>query len=102
MKMANKQNTNQRKGNDEVTFEIREHIGVLEERKDGWTKEVNIVAWNGGQAKIDIRDWDPSHERMSRGITLFEDAAEKLAEALAQRYRQTSASERMEAIGGQA
>lgn len=64
--------------NQEVTFNIIKHIGVLEERKDGWTKEVNIVAWNGGMPKFDIRDWDPSHERMTRGITLMEDVAEKL------------------------
>lgn len=100
--MANNQHGNQRNGNDEVTFEIKEHIGVLEQRKDGWTKEVNIVSWNGGQAKIDIRDWDPSHERMSRGITLFEDTAEKLSEKLSQRYQQISAEERMGTIGGQA
>ena len=100
--MTNRQNTRQKNANDEVTFELMEHIGVLEERKDGWTKEVNIVAWNGGQGKIDIRDWDPSHERMTRGITLFEDTAEKLAEALTKRYQQIPATERMGSIGGQA
>lgn len=68
--------------NQEVTFNIMEHIGVLEERRDGWTKEVNIVAWNGGMPKFDIRDWDPDHERMTRGITLVEDTAEKLMFAL--------------------
>ena len=73
--------------NTEVTFEIMEHIGVIDARNDGWTKEVNIVAWNGGQPKIDIRDWDGSHERMTRGITLTEDQAEKLTAALADRYR---------------
>lgn len=72
--------------NTEVTFEIMEHVGVIESRPDGWTKEVNIVAWNGGVPKIDIRDWDESHERMSRGITLREDAAEKLSRALSERY----------------
>ena len=75
------------RNNGEVTFEIMEHVGVIEARKDGWTKEVNIVAWNGGQPKIDIRDWDPSHERMTRGITLTEDQAEKLTHALVDRYR---------------
>lgn len=100
--MANTQNNaRQRNGNDEVTFELMEHIGVLEERKDGWTKEVNIVAWNGGQGKIDIRDWDPDHTRMTRGITLFEDTAEKLASALCKRYNEQPASERMGA-GGEA
>lgn len=73
--------------NTEVTFEIMEHIGVIDARNDGWTKEVNIVAWNGGQPKIDIRDWDSSHERMTRGITLTEDQAEKLTAALVDRYR---------------
>ena len=75
-----------RNSNTEVTFEIMEHVGVLESRADGWTKEVNIVSWNGGPAKIDIRDWDPTHERMTRGITLMEDVAEKLAQALTARY----------------
>lgn len=78
--------TTNRNASTEVTFEIMEHVGVLESRNDGWTKEVNIVSWNGGPAKIDIRDWDPAHERMSRGITLMEDTAEKLAMALSARY----------------
>ena len=99
--MANNQNGNQR-NNTEVTFKLMEHIGVLEERKDGWTKEVNIVSWNGGQGKIDIRDWDPDHERMTRGITLLEDTAEKLAKALTERYNEVSASQRMQTAGGQA
>lgn len=93
--MANNQNEKQR-NNNEVTFEIKEHIGVLEERKDGWLKEVNVVAWNGGQGKIDIRDWDPGHERMTRGITLFEDTAEKLAEALTKRYTEIPAVQRQQ------
>ena len=71
---------------DEVTFEIKEHIAVIEEREGGWNKEVNIVSWCGGEPKIDIRDWDETHERMTRGITLFEETAKKLTEALAKRY----------------
>ena len=98
--MNNTQNQRQ-KSNDEVTFELMEHIDVLEERKDGWKKEVNIVAWNGGAPKIDIRDWDPDHERMGRGITLFEDTAEKLAGALYKRYEAIPAAQRM-STGGQA
>ena len=76
--------------NTEVTFEIMEHIGVLDtydNREQAWTKEVNIVSWNGGPAKIDIRDWSADHDRMSRGITLTEDQAEKLTKSLVERYR---------------
>ena len=85
---TNVQRNNQRNNNnnDEVRFDLMEHIGVLANKDNGWTKEVNIVAWNGGAAKVDVRDWDPEHERMTRGITLFEDEAEKLAKALAERY----------------
>lgn len=66
----------------EVTFELLEHLGVLRETKDGWTKEANVVSWNGGPPKLDIREWDPDHERMTRGITLWEVDAEKLLEIL--------------------
>ena len=57
---------------DRVTFEIKAQLGVLEEYPTGWKKEMNMVSWNGNAAKIDIRDWDPEHEKMSRGITLNE------------------------------
>lgn len=55
----------------EITFEIVEHIGVVSNYENGWTKEVNLVSWNGQPAKFDLRDWDREHERMSRGITLM-------------------------------
>ena len=70
----------------ETTFEIIEHIGVIVQRNDGWTKEVNIVSWNGGPGKIDIRDWDPEHERMGRGITLYLDEGERLGFILRDYY----------------
>lgn len=53
----------------EVTFEIVKRIGVLKEYSTGWKKELNIVKWNSGQPKYDIRDWDEEHAHMSRGIT---------------------------------
>ena len=84
--MAYNQNASQRNNNDEVYFDLMEHIGVLTNKENGWTKEVNIVAWNGGKPKVDIRDWDPDHLRMTKGITLFEEEAEKLTKALARRY----------------
>ena len=84
--MAYNQNKSQRNNNDEVYFDLMEHVGVLANRENGWAKEVNIVAWNGGKPKVDIRDWDPNHERMTKGITLFEEEAEKLVKVLARRY----------------
>ena len=56
----------------DVTFEIVENIGIIASYATGWNKELNLVSWNGGAVKYDIRDWDPAHEHMSRGVTLHE------------------------------
>lgn len=71
---------------DTVYHEIVEHCGVVGSVRDDWTKEVNVVAWNGGKPKIDIRDWDSTHTRMSRGITLTEEQARRVYEILKERY----------------
>ncbi|MDE1549900.1 YdbC family protein [Jeotgalibaca caeni] len=57
----------------EVNFEIVNHIGVLSTSKNGWTKELNVVSWNGGQPKYDIREWNEDHTKMSKGITMNEE-----------------------------
>ncbi len=61
-----------------IVFDIREHIGVLNTYSNGWTKELNMVAWNESNPKYDIRDWDQNHQHMSKGITLHKDEMEKL------------------------
>ena len=66
----------------DITFEITEHIGIISEYPTGWRKELNKVVWNGGGEKFDVRDWDPEHEHMSRGITLHKDEAKKLSDLL--------------------
>ena len=83
--MAYTQNNSQVR-NDRVRFDLMERIGVLSRKDNGWTREVNIVAWNDGPGKVDIREWDPDHKRMTKGVTLFEDEAERLTEVLARRY----------------
>lgn len=72
--------------NDNCTFEILEHIGVIAEKDNGWKREINIVSWNGGQPKYDIREWDVDHSRMSRGITMVEEQAKALYSLLKERY----------------
>ena len=72
--------------NNVIEFEIVKHIGNLTEYQTGWTKELNIVSWNNSIPKFDIREWSPDHERMSRGITLFEEEAVKLSEVLANHF----------------
>ena len=57
----------------EISFEIKESLGVLSESARGWTKELNLVSWNGREPKYDIREWDPEHEKMGKGVTLTEE-----------------------------
>lgn len=62
----------------DIKFEIVAQLGVLAEHPTGWKKEFNIVKWGDRAPVLDIRDWDPEHLRMSRGITLDGEEAGKL------------------------
>jgi hypothetical protein len=53
----------------ELKFEIEKKIGVIGTGSKGWNKEINLVSWNGRNAKVDIREWDEEHEKMGKGIT---------------------------------
>ena len=62
----------------ELKFEITERIGVLSENAKGWTKELNEVSWNEREPKYDLREWNPDHSRMGKGITLTDEEVETL------------------------
>ena len=40
----------------DIKYEIVKEIAVLSEKASGWTKEINLVSWNGRDAKYDIRE----------------------------------------------
>ena len=63
----------------DIQFEITQHIGNLSAPSEkGWTKELNLVSWNGGAPKYDIRDWSEDHTKMGKGVTLTAEQAKKL------------------------
>lgn len=66
----------------EIKFEIKESLGVLSESAKGWTKEINLVAWNNYPAKYDIREWDPDHLKMGKGVTFTADEIRELRDIL--------------------
>lgn len=66
----------------DIKYDIVEEIGVLSENARGWRKELNRISWNGGEAKYDIRDWAPDHEKMGKGTTLTKDELTKLKELI--------------------
>ncbi len=70
----------------EFTYKIVENLGTLSETAKGWTKEINLISWNGREPKLDIREWAPDHEKMGKGITLTEDEAQEIVKILSGRY----------------
>ena len=67
---------------DKLVYEVVEKLGVIAEYPNGWTKEVNLISWNNKEPKLDLRDWDPKHEHMSRGVTLRNEEAQKVCEVI--------------------
>ncbi|MCM3768136.1 YdbC family protein [Neobacillus niacini] len=66
----------------DIKFEIIEKVAVLSESAKGWTKELNLISWNGREPKYDIRDWSPEYEKMGKGITLSNEEVKNLKNAL--------------------
>ena len=66
----------------ELKFEITKELGVLSTNAKGWTKELNMVSWNEREPKYDLREWNPDHTRMGKGITLTEEEIESLRAVL--------------------
>jgi hypothetical protein len=66
----------------EIKFEITEKLGVIGEGSKGWKKELNLVSWNDRKAKVDIREWDESHQKMGKGLTLTKEELKSLKELL--------------------
>lgn len=54
----------------DIKYEIEDELGKVSESSKGWTKELNLISWNGKEAKYDLRDWAPEHGKMGKRITL--------------------------------
>ena len=66
----------------DIKFQIEKEIGIISKSSKGWTKELNLISWNDKEAKYDLRDWAPEHEKMGKGITLNAEELNKLKDVL--------------------
>ncbi len=66
----------------EIQYEIVKEIEVLSTGDSGYTKEINLISWNGKEPKYDIRSFSPNREKCGKGITLNADEAAALLKAL--------------------
>lgn len=66
----------------DIQYEIVKEIAVLSTSDSGYTKEINLISWNGAEPKYDIRSFSPNREKCGKGVALTEAEAEKLLAAL--------------------
>ena len=66
----------------EIKYDVTEKLGVISETARGWTREVNMISWNGREPKVDIRDWSPEHDKMSKGLTFTKEELKELAKII--------------------
>lgn len=68
----------------DFNYEVVEKFGTLSD-KNGWSKEVNLISYNGASAKYDIRSWQTDENgdrKMSKGITLTKEEVKELRQIL--------------------
>ena len=69
------------KGN--FSYEIIEKIAVISEkegRDSDYTIELNLISYNGAEAKYDLRNW--RGDKMQKGVTLSREELVRLKEVL--------------------
>lgn len=71
----------------DFTNEIVKHVGTYRiNMKTGWTGELNMVSWNGRESKLEIREWNPEHDKCGRGMTFTPNEGRRLYELLKDVY----------------
>lgn len=66
----------------DIKYEIEETIGIVSESAKGWKKELNLISWNGREAKYDLREWSSEHDKMGKGVTLSHEEIKQLRDLL--------------------
>lgn len=69
---------------EEFSFELVKTVGVLSTNAKDWTREINVIRWNGKAPKYDVRDWSPDHLKMGKGISFTKDEVIVLRDLLNQ------------------
>lgn len=66
----------------EFKYDLHSEVSVLSETDRGISTEVNIISFNEGKRKLDIRKWDKKNDKMLKGIALSKAEALLLYETL--------------------
>lgn len=67
---------------EKITRKLVNELGVLSRSDSGWSKELNLVSWNGRVPKLDLREWSGGKEKIGKGLTLKKSEAMRLRDIL--------------------
>lgn len=76
-----------------MDYKIIEHIATLSESSEE-SKQLNIVSWNHGKPKYDLRRW-LSDGKPGKGVTLSEEELEKLGQAIFSQTQKANEGEKV-------
>lgn len=65
-------------------YELKQEVGILSQNNKT-TKEVNVIIFNGGSPKLDIRAWNTKADgskTMYKGIAITKEEAQELKQIL--------------------
>ena len=71
----------------EITYDVVKNIGIIADNGT-WETQVNMISWNHGTPKFDIRKWNVETDRMSKGISLTESEARELVKVLTKYFEE--------------
>ena len=66
----------------DLKYNIVKEFGVVSDKNNSWTKELNLISWNDREPVYHIRSWSGNHERMGKGITLTANELRNLKDLL--------------------
>ena len=80
-----------------IDYRIIRQLGILGE-KDNITTELNIISYNNYKPKLDLRKWEKKGDTklLQRGLTLTDEEAKKLYEALKEYLEYKEASKEVQ------
>lgn len=68
-------------GKEDIKFTVIKHIKQLtKENTKGWRMELNIVSWNDGEPKAEIRSWNEDRTAFGKGITFTKEQLKEFNE----------------------
>ena len=70
-----------------MDYKIIETLGIISTNKYGWSRELNVIQFDGDDVPMyEIREWSPEHKMSGEGIILSQQEAEAIASLIVEKF----------------